>query len=283
MRDPYILENSDVLSNRLSIRDKETLDAFERDITAGKIAQISRVKGSFDYEHYARMHEFIFGDIYEWAGKERTIPIEKSERVLDGMSVTYSQPKNIRKDAEKVLTSLNKVDWSALPNNKKAEKFATNIAALWQTHPFREGNTRTAITFACEFADAHGFSMDRKVLTENPAHVRDSLVMASLGEYAEPEYLTKIFNKAIENGTKDCSKNIATEYCKAPDSSRYDAVIADTSIPQSCNSKDDYYKKPCKQLILCFNEHRIHFSFNHKIHCWFDITRLAPRRVVHKW
>ena len=43
-------------------------------------------------EHLLRMHEYIFGDFFEWAGVPRTISIYKEEDVLGGQSVEYSDP-----------------------------------------------------------------------------------------------------------------------------------------------------------------------------------------------
>ena len=78
---------------------------------------------------------------------------------------------------------------------------------MWQVHPFRDGNTRTITTFAFRFADERGFGMKRSLLLDNFQYVRDSLVMASLGEYAENEYLYKIVKDAIKRGAKDREMN----------------------------------------------------------------------------
>ena len=63
-----------------------------------------------------------------------------------------------------------------------------------------EGNTRTVITFATQFAEYHGFKMNKSLLKENSAYVRDSLVKASDGMYSEYQYLTRIIKDAIING-----------------------------------------------------------------------------------
>ena len=81
-----------------------------------------------------------------------------------------------------------------------ADKFAKIIAAIWQVHPFREGNTRTVITFATQFAEYHGFKMNKSLLKENSDYVRDSLVKASDGEYSEYNYLIRIIKDAIIRG-----------------------------------------------------------------------------------
>jgi cell filamentation protein len=98
------------------------------------------------------------------------------------------------------LENLNGIDWASLDVHETAEIFAKEIAALWQTHLFREGNTRTTITFAAQFAEAHSFRMDKSLLKDSTAYVRDALVKASDGEYSEYEYLSKIFEDAIRRG-----------------------------------------------------------------------------------
>ena len=199
MKDPYVDENG-VLLNKLGIKDSDTLNEAETAITTAKITSIKDVEGDFDFEHLKAMHQHIFGDIYEWAGKERTIPVEKAEAVLQGMSVSYSAPKNIAKDATEAIKSLNNTDWSKLNTDEKAEYLTCDVAKLWQAHAFREGNTRTTITFACELAEAKGFPMDRELLAKNSGYVRKALVMASIGEYSEPEHLKRILKDSIERG-----------------------------------------------------------------------------------
>jgi cell filamentation protein len=140
---------------------------------------------AFDFSRLLTIHKHIFSDIFEWAGTVRTIPIVKGERVLGGDTVRYSQPNDIERDCSAVLKKLNGTDWTAFGVHETAEIFTKLIAALWQCHPFREGNTRTTITFATQFAEAHGFRMDKTLLKDSAAYVRDALVKASDGEYSE--------------------------------------------------------------------------------------------------
>jgi hypothetical protein len=79
-------------------------------------------------------------------------------------SVRYSHHNDIERDCGVALNKLNDTDWTVLNVHETAEVFTKLIAALWQAHPFREGNTRTVITFATQFAEAHGFRMDKTFL-----------------------------------------------------------------------------------------------------------------------
>ena len=202
MKDPYLYEDVDVLRNLLNIKDEKQLETAESNITYVKLLDIDKLAENctFGAEHLKSLHRYIFGDIYEWAGKFRTIPIVKGERVLGGDTVRYSSPENISDDLTNAILNLNDVEWSVLSIEETSEMFARLIAAVWQVHPFREGNTRSVITFATQFADAHGFGMDKQLLREAAGYVRDALVKASDGQYSEYHYLSKIFKDAILNG-----------------------------------------------------------------------------------
>ena len=71
----YCYPHSKVLINKLGIKDEEKLRIAEREITSLRIAnaKISVIKGDFDLLHLKRVHKYIFGDIYEWAGEIRWV------------------------------------------------------------------------------------------------------------------------------------------------------------------------------------------------------------------
>jgi cell filamentation protein len=202
MRDPYLYEDVPVLKNMLGIKDPDTLEKAEADITNIKLLVVdSAIKSkAYDLERLLAIHQHIFCDIYEWAGTIRTIPIEKGEKVIGGDTIRYSLPKEIKRHCTSALKKLNNAPWATTGAHETAEIFAKHIAALWQIHPFREGNTRTIITFATQFAEAHGFRMDKALLKDHAAYVRNALVKASDGQYSEYGYLVKIIEDAILRG-----------------------------------------------------------------------------------
>ena len=199
-RDPYLYEDCDVLKNKFDIKDNEQLEQAEQNIMTLVMPQIDNFTQSdkFDYNRLKEINLRIFESIYDWAGIERIIPMAKGERIFGGDTVRYSHPHNIKTDAGKVIKRLNSTDWQNLTNQEKVKQFSKHIAALWQAHPFREGNTRTIMTFACQFADEHGFPLNRELFATNANHLRDCLAKASDGQYSEYEYLEKIINRAIE-------------------------------------------------------------------------------------
>ena len=202
MHDPYLYEDAPVLKNLLGIKDAAALEQAEADITYLRLYDVDGVivGRPFDFPRLLAIHKHIFGDIYEWAGKPRVVSIIKGERVLGGDTVRYSQPGKIEQSCAAVFEKLNGTDWASLGILDTAVVFSRLIADLWQCHPFREGNTRTIMTFATQFAEAHGFRMDKTLLNDSAAYVRDALVKASDGQYSEHGYLVKIFEDAIRRG-----------------------------------------------------------------------------------
>jgi fido (protein-threonine AMPylation protein) len=148
------------------------------------------------------IHKFIFQDIFEWAGVPRIINISKSERALSGLSVQYSDVFSIPNDANNVIYKMNGTAWDTLERNVLSKKYAHCIADLWRVHPFREGNTRTIITFCLDFAESKGFPLKREMFSENSEYVRTALVAAAAifedqGDLSKPEYIENFIADAL--------------------------------------------------------------------------------------
>lgn len=92
MIDPYVYPGTDILKNVLGIQNRQTLNDAEVDYVSLRLRELAEntLEGDYSIEHLAGMHKYIFQDIYEWAGKIRTINIEKEEPALGGLSVEYS-------------------------------------------------------------------------------------------------------------------------------------------------------------------------------------------------
>lgn len=218
MEDPYVLKNG-TLKNLLGITDYEELKQAEKDIAYVKLINAEEeIKRPCDIRLLKRIHKHIFEDIFEWAGEFRTIPIYKEERVIPGVSLEYAEPQNIEKELTKRLEEMNSINWKGKGIDEITKQFTKELAKLWRIHPFRDGNTRTTLTFAHIFAKQKGFEMDLGTMLdelgriEDPEtgkvkrwSVRDKFVLAALDEkdYPEPEGLENIIKKSIEKGVKE--------------------------------------------------------------------------------
>ena len=71
-----------------------------------------------------------------------------------------------------------------------------------------EGNTRTTITFCCQFADEIGLSPNRELFEQNAQYVRTALVAYNavfddMGDISKPEYLVKIVEDALTSSRSE--------------------------------------------------------------------------------
>lgn len=204
MRDPYLYEDVAVLRNKLDIRQQELLDEAEADYVVFRLKDLALnpLPGDYHTVHFLKMHEFIFQDIFEWAGKPRTISIYKEEDVLGGQSIEYSDPFDIVKDLHHVLYDMRSKEWEKMSRQQISCEFCDSLAKLWKIHPFREGNTRTTVTFCCQFADEMHFSINRKLLEDNAQYVRTALVAYNAyfsdgSDFSKKEYLERIIYDAF--------------------------------------------------------------------------------------
>lgn len=105
MSDIYLYDDVPVLKNILGIKDNKVLDLVEAEQSrANMMLLYEQGFEDFSPRGLCSIHRFLFGDIYEWAGKYRIINIEKRERLLAGRSVWYSNDEDIEKDLCTALT-----------------------------------------------------------------------------------------------------------------------------------------------------------------------------------
>ena len=217
MKDPYIDENG-VLKNKLGITNDEELKEAEKDIAFVKWIGVEELeKETVNANLLKDIHKYLFNDIYDWAGEYRTVPIYKEEVVLPGLSLEYAQPKDIEKRLEQEFENLNSIEWSNKKIDELSLQLTKSLARIWRVHPFRDGNTRTVLTFANVFSKMKGFNLDMSNILDNLSRkedengritqysVRDKFVLAALDEkdYPEPEHLQAILKKSMHSGIKN--------------------------------------------------------------------------------
>ena len=205
MLDPYVYPGTNILKNVLGIQDQQMLDDAEADYVSLRLRELAEnpLEGDYDVDHLTKMHKYIFQDIYEWAGKIRTINIEKEEPALGGLSIEYSDKTKIETDLSGILNNMVSRFWDGLSLDDRIKCFSEDLAAVWKVHGFREGNTRLAVTFCCQFIEAQGIPIDRTIFEKHSTYVRTALVAYSavfhdIGDLSKKEYLERIIRDSLE-------------------------------------------------------------------------------------
>lgn len=152
----YCYPNSFVLKNKLNILDADKLKLAESEITSLRTAQAlsNRIKGKFDFKHINKIHHFLFGDIYKWAGKIRVVNISKGNQ--------FCLCEYIQEQMEYILEKLRKENYLKDCKNKQevAKKLAYYLGEINSIHPYREGNGRTQRIFIEYLTFSLGYQLD---------------------------------------------------------------------------------------------------------------------------
>lgn len=198
MKDPYFYDDCPVLRNLLNIRDEAELDKAEAELSRARMMLLYNDGFSdFSEASLSKIHRYLFGDVYDWAGEYRKINVIKRERLLAGQSVWYSNCEDIERDLRRVWTRFRRTMWTGISKRQFVRKVSRLFPALWQIHPFREGNTRTVVMLLTFFVEAQGYYFDQDLMAQSAGYVRNAFVLASLGQNAEYQHLEKILMDAI--------------------------------------------------------------------------------------
>lgn len=153
--DKYCYSNSNVLKNKFGIKTSRELTLAEVKFTSARLSYLQNnpIEGNFDFEHLKEIHRYIFQDLYEWAGQERTVEIGKgnmfcitsylNEYAESIFQKYYPQCKNNKDNFDDFIYAL-----------------AENYGDLNAMHPFREGNGRAQREFARTLCLKCGYSFD---------------------------------------------------------------------------------------------------------------------------
>lgn len=161
-------------------RNEVNCDEFECDFVSTRIVQLlseDNFDPSVDYIKY--IHEYLFKDVYEFAGNFRKVNISKSEKILNYDSVVYGDYKLLEKSLNYDITIEKSKDYKQMNMNEligNITKFSSNI---WQVHPFREDNTRTVAMFIIKYLEFFEYNIDITLFKDNSIYYRSALVRSN--------------------------------------------------------------------------------------------------------
>lgn len=154
----YFVEVGGVLSNKLDIDDPEKLQNTEYDLVAKNISKAiqDKLPEKFDYIFLLELHQQLFGEIYDFAGKPRTVNISKPDS-----PVPFCYCDFIESEANRIFSELKRLNYLAnLEKPEFIEQLTWLSSELNALHPFREGNGRTIRLFLSLLAKNDGYFID---------------------------------------------------------------------------------------------------------------------------
>lgn len=146
-----IYEVEDELKRYYAVQEKSNEvnhDELECDLVSTRIVQLLEEKSfelSVDYIKY--IHEYLFKDIYEFAGKFRNVDFSKPERILNNDSVVYGDHNLLEQSLEYDISLEKNKNYKEMNIVNVINNITDFSSRIWQAHSFREGNTRTIVLF----------------------------------------------------------------------------------------------------------------------------------------
>ena len=222
-KDPYVYDDTNVLKNLANIKEQTKLDDYET--TMVNLGIIKLLKSDIEIgqvNDIFLIHKILFENVYAWAGEKRVINIYKTEPILKGLSVTYSDYKKIDLDLNKIQNDITNIKWETLSKNEMINRIVKIISSIWQVHSFREGNTRVVTLFLYFFLKKLGFKVNREFIDRHAKYFRNALVLACIGEYSEYNYLEEILKDSINFKIVDGDLNIKYQTIKGYNLDKYE-------------------------------------------------------------
>lgn len=153
---------------------------LECDLVSTRIVQLledEKFKLSVDFLRY--IHGYLFKDIYDFAGQFRKIGFSKHELILNNDSALYGDCKTLKESLEYDI-SLERVKNYKEMNIVEVINNITDFSSrIWQTHPFREGNTRTTAIFIIKYLISLGYQVDNTLFKDKSVYFRNALVRSN--------------------------------------------------------------------------------------------------------
>lgn len=192
----YCYPGSDVLINKLNIRDAKELTTAEREITSIRLAaaKAAPIPGQFNLRHLKKIHGSLFGDIYPWAGQLRHVNIAKGNQFCLAM--------HLESYANAIFSELESEHYLIGSSDSIPKRLAYYLSEINVLHPFREGNGRTQRLFIEYLALVAGYQVDFSGVSA------EEMIVASAESFAKKyEKLDALFERITKPVPEETQRN----------------------------------------------------------------------------
>lgn len=188
--DPYTDPSTGVLRNKLGLSSQDALNAAEADLTWARATQLPsrRIRATNDLAELRAIHRHLFQDIYDWAGKIRTVDIRKN---VPGAEF-FVPVAMIERSAGFAAEALQDDDLlRGMPRERLVGRLAFHYDQFNYLHPFREGNGRTQRLFWSRVVRGAGYDLDWRGV----GGATNNAACQAAGESQDLDPLIKLFDR----------------------------------------------------------------------------------------
>ncbi|MGL5904937.1 MAG: Fic family protein [Cetobacterium sp.] len=204
------------LKNYYNKQDKNSINysEMECDLVSTRIAKLLEDRAFvFSPIQLKSIHRKLFSELLlderdNSIGEYRKYNISKKEPVLNGDTVIYGEYSTIDEFLKYDFENESSKNYSEMSLDKQIKSLARFTSAIWQIHPFIEGNTRTVAVFIQKYLLSMGYIVNNDLFRENSMYFRNSLVASNYSNipkkispnftYLEEFFLKLLYSKKIE-------------------------------------------------------------------------------------
>lgn len=204
------------LKNYYSKQDKNSINysEMECDLVSTRIAKLLEDRAFvFSPIQLKSIHRKLFSELLlderdNSIGEYRKYNISKKEPILNGDTVIYGEYTTIDEFLKYDFENESSKNYSEMSLDKQIKSLARFTSAIWQIHPFIEGNTRTVAVFIQKYLLSMGYLVNNDLFRENSVYFRNSLVASNYSNipkkispnfsYLEEFFLKLLYSKEIE-------------------------------------------------------------------------------------
>jgi len=189
--DTYCYPGTDVLRNKAEITNAEDLEAYEGELSTLRSIEIleNPIAGQFDLAHLQRIHLALFQDVYDWAGKIRTVDISRGNS-------RFANVRFIESAANDIFNKLARENWlKGLDADALSKRLAHYLSEINALHPFREGNGRVQRIFISQLSQSAGYQLDYSDLEQE--QIYRAMELAFNGDES---ILANLIRERLESG-----------------------------------------------------------------------------------
>lgn len=183
----YCYPGTNVLINKLDIKDRAKLEELENALIVFKIYELRKenITGNFDLEHLLSIHKYLLSDLYDFAGELRTENIAKE-------SFKFADSRFIEQELIKLFDELKEENYLIEKNKEELSiRLAYYLSELNVLHPFREANGRVTREFIRQLALKNNYLLDLRKVSHK------DILEASIKSIVDTKPLEEIMYKCL--------------------------------------------------------------------------------------
>ncbi|MGL6113465.1 MAG: Fic family protein [Cetobacterium sp.] len=189
-------------------------DEMECDLVSTRIAKLLEEKTFvFSPIQLKSIHKKLFSGLLldqreNLIGEYRSYNISKKEPILNGETVVYGDFSTIDEFLKYDFENEKGKNYSNMDVENQVKHLSRFISAIWQIHPFIEGNTRTVAVFIYKYLLQMGYEVNNDLFKEHSLYFRNALVISNYSNipkrispnsfYLEEFFLKLLYDKNLK-------------------------------------------------------------------------------------